>query len=237
MQIQFRYHGVVHFEQHAQPVALARQLPLVGLGALEIERVIDRHGHLPSHLLKQRDFAFGMMMRGAASETHYSQAPLRGGQRQGAHGLHSVFAQVLQPAGKGSLFVEVIKNKRLLRFPNPSRGSFVGLKFRAQPGLARHRGFQNVQAHHVARGIVQDQVQIIEIHDAVQALGEVVKQFAQVAVLRNGFGNFEQRLVQHFRGSARQLARWNVIHEFENNKFCAPSLCGWNFASCDRSVR
>ena len=50
------------------------------------------------------------------------------------------------------------------------------------------RGLEDVHAHHVARGIVQDQVEVIELDDAMQAFGEIVEQVAQIAVQRNCLG-------------------------------------------------
>ena len=78
-QVEFGNHGVVDFEQHAQPVAFLRQLPLVRLGALEIERVVHRHGHLPRHLLHESDLAFGIAVGRASPEAQYAQTPLRRG--------------------------------------------------------------------------------------------------------------------------------------------------------------
>ena len=45
---------------------------------------------------------------------------------------------------------------------------------------------QNVQPHHISHGIVQDQRQKIEIDDTVEALGKIVKQRRQIALLRDG---------------------------------------------------
>ena len=100
VQIELGNHGVVHFEQHAQPVALPRQLPLVGLRALEIQRVVHRDGDLPRHLLQERDFALGVLMRRAPPEAHHAQPALRRGQRQRANRSHSVLPQFCSSAGK-----------------------------------------------------------------------------------------------------------------------------------------
>ena len=44
---------VVDFEKHAEAVALARKLLLVGLGSFQVERVIYRHRHLAGHALHE----------------------------------------------------------------------------------------------------------------------------------------------------------------------------------------
>ena len=147
-----------------------------------------------------------MGVRRAAPETHDAQAALRRGQGQGADRSHFVLAQRLQQRGKGSFLLDVIQDKRLLRFPDPSGGSFSQREFASGAVFPGHFGFEDMQAHDVAHGIVQDQVQVFEFHDAMQAFGEFVEQFAEIAVLRDRFGYFQQRLVARFRGSAGQFA-------------------------------
>ena len=80
----------------------------------------------------------------------------------------------------------------------------LGLEYAAGRGLAQ-RGFaaaldtggllalENVQAHDLALAVVKEQIQKIEMRDAVQAGAEIVKQFAEIAVMGDGFGDFEQR--------------------------------------------
>ena len=46
-----------------------------------------------------------------------------------------------------------------------------------------------MQAHDLARGVMQDQIDVIERNEARESLGEIMKQLAQVAVQRNGFGD------------------------------------------------
>ena len=60
----------------------------------------------------------------------------------------------------------------------------------------------------MALGVVQDQIQVIEMGHAVQAGGEVMEEFGQIAVVGDGFGDFEQGL----------LAR--------SGRFVGSSLCG-----------
>ncbi len=49
-----------------------------------------------------------------------------------------------------------------------------------------------MQAHHVARGIVQDEIDIVERDDLREPLGQIMKQPVQVAMYRNGFRHLEK---------------------------------------------
>ncbi len=49
--------------------------------------------------------------------------------------------------------------------------------------------------HHAAILVVQQQTQIIELQDAVQAVRQIVKQLAEVAMAGDGLGNFQQNLI------------------------------------------
>ena len=52
--------------------------------------------------------------------------------------------------------------------------------------------FENVKAHHVADGIVEDESEEVEFDDGVQAAGEVVEKRGKIALLGDGFADFEQ---------------------------------------------
>ena len=217
VQVELGNHGVIYFEQHAQAVALPRQLPLVGLRALEIQRVVHGDGDLPRHLLQERDFALGVLVRRASPETHDAQPALRRGQRQRANRFHAVLAHDLQQRREWRFLFQVIQDERLLRFPDPAGRRLADLEFGPEAGVPGHFGFEDVQAHDVARGIVQDQVQVLEVHHAVQPLRQFVEQLAEIAVLGDRFGHFEQRLMLRLRRSAGQFASGNIAHSLENN--------------------
>ena len=108
-QVELRNHGVVDFQQNAQPVALLRQLPLVGLRALEIERVVHGHGDLPRHLLQECDFDFAVMVRRAPAEAQHAQAALRRGQRNRADRPHAVLAQHLQQRREARFLLRIVQ--------------------------------------------------------------------------------------------------------------------------------
>ena len=50
-----------------------------------------------------------------------------------------------------------------------------------------------MQPHHVARRIMQDEIDVIERDDRREPLGEIMKQLAQVAVRRDRFGHLQQQ--------------------------------------------
>jgi hypothetical protein len=56
------------------------------------------------------------------------------------------------------------------------------------------RGLEDVETHDVACGVEQQQIQVIEFDNAVEAFGEVVKESAQVAMLSNRFRHLEKSL-------------------------------------------
>ena len=60
-------------------------------------------------------------------------------------------------------------------------------------GLVEFRRHQSVQAHDVARRIMQDEIDHIERDDARESLREIMKQFGDVAVRRNGLGDLQQK--------------------------------------------
>ncbi len=91
------------------------------------------------------------------------------------------------------------------------------LEFRSEAGIAGHLGLEDVQAHDVVRGIVENQIQVLEVHDAVQPLGKFMEQLAEIAVLGNRFGHFQQRPMLRLRRSGGQFASGDIVHRLENN--------------------
>src|SRR5690242_21483936 len=68
-------------------------------------------------------------------------------------------------------------------------------------------GFEDVQAHNVARLVVKDQVKIIELHDAVQTCGKIMEQILQIAMRGNGLRHFQKHLI-----GDRKSTRLNSSH-------------------------
>jgi hypothetical protein len=217
VQVEFRDDGIVHLEQNAQPVALLRQLPLVGLRAFDVQRVVHRDGHLPRHLLQERDFPLGMSVRRAPAEAQHAQPALRRRERHRTGRPHAVLAQNLEQQREARFLLDVIQNKGLLRFPDPSRRRFTEGEFGPRANFAGFFGFEDVQPHDVARGVMQGQIEVIELHHAMQPLGEFMEQLPEVAVLGDRLRHFEQRLVLRFRRRSGQWVRGSIAHTSENS--------------------
>jgi hypothetical protein len=82
-----------------------------------------------------------------------------------------------------------------------------------------------MHAHQVVSRVMQNQIQVVKVHDAMKASGQIMEQFAQITVMRNGFGHFEKRLVAGFWGSLRQLAHGDVVHDWRiTPQFAASQL-------------
>ena len=62
-------------------------------------------------------------------------------------------------------------------------------------------GLQDVQAHGVARRLVQDQGEAIELHHLMEPAGQFVEQRGQIAVRDDRFRNGQQGSVQVASGS------------------------------------
>ena len=70
-----------------------------------------------------------------------------------------------------------------------------------------------MQPHHVARGVVQNDGDAVEVGDAAQGGGEVVQEAIEAAARRSGARHFEQCLVQVRGDIALQPAsviRWSL---------------------------
>jgi hypothetical protein len=64
-----------------------------------------------------------------------------------------------------------------------------------------------VEAHDVALGVMKYKGEEIEVHDRMEALGEIVKKSRQVTMLRDGFSHFEQSFELTPRMFERRCAR------------------------------
>jgi hypothetical protein len=95
----------------------------------------------------------------------------------------------------GLLLVHVRHDQRLLALPHQPRRRFCDGKLR--PGLRRgFGGLQDVQPHGVARRLVQDQAEVIEVHHLVKPAGQLVEQRGEVAVRDDRFRDSQQGSVR-----------------------------------------
>src|SRR5713101_9352735 len=133
-----------------------------------------------------------------------------------------MFAHALEEIREARLFFNVAENERLLCLPDPARGMAFDGRLTAGGLFAGDAGFENVQAHDVLRGVVQDECEEIEVNDGVQARGEVVEKSGKVALLGNGLADFEQGFelapgVFERRGERRFRRRNDVVRHKQQN--------------------
>jgi len=80
-----------------------------------------------------------------------------------------------------------------------------------------------VETHDVARGVVENESEKVEVHDGVETLGEVVEKRGEVALLGDGLANLEQgfKLTPGVfeRGGKRHFRRRNDVfrHKKQDN--------------------
>ena len=134
--------GIVDVEQHAQAIAVARELLLIVLGPLEIEGVVHGHGDLAGHLLQEVDFGWVVVVGLNFAEAQGAEAALRGGERDQAKGADILGAQHFHDAGEGSLGGDVVDDQRLLGFEDPAGGGFFDGRFRRRAGCWWAAGFR-----------------------------------------------------------------------------------------------
>ena len=95
--------------------------------------------------------------------------------------------------GNPVLFFEIFDHERLLCSPDQTRGGLFDWQLQPRMNRGAIRGHQNVQPHHIARGIVQQQVDVVERDHGRQPMGEVIEQIVQVPVSRNRFRDLQQK--------------------------------------------
>lgn len=183
---------VVHLEKDLEAVALAGELDLVGLGSLVIERVINGDGNLAADTLHELKFGIGDALRDEAPESHGAEAVLRGGERNHRQRTNADIAETLEKIGETVIFFGVADDKRLLRLPDPAGRMAIDRSFAARLGGGRQTSFQDVEAHDVANGVVKDEGEKVKIDDAMKTFSKVVKKSVEVAMLGDGFRDFEQ---------------------------------------------
>ena len=76
--------------------------------------------------------------------------------------------------------------------PDPAGGISLDRRLAAGGLFAGDACGENVEAHDVASGVVQDEGQKIEFDDGAQAVRKIVKQRWKIALLGDGLADFEQ---------------------------------------------
>ena len=103
-----------------------------------------------------------------------------------------MLTQALQEIREARLLFGVANHKGLLRLPDPTGGVALDGRLTASGLFARDAGFKNVKTHDVARSIVENEGEEVEVNDGVQARGEVVEKRGEIALLGDGLADFEQ---------------------------------------------
>jgi len=183
---------IVDFEKNLEPVALAGELRLKGLGSCEIEGVIYGDGDLAGDALHELELGVGDALGNQAAEAHGAEAVLGGGEGKNGERADVVFAVAMEEFGEARLFMSVADHKRLLRLPNPAGGISFDRRLAASNLFAGDACGENMEAHDVASGIVEDERQEIEIDDGAQAVRKIVEQRGQIALLGDSLADFEQ---------------------------------------------
>jgi hypothetical protein len=158
-----------------------------------------------------------------------------------------MLTDALQEIREARFFFGVADHKGLLRLPDPTGGVALDGRLSAGGLFAGDARFQNVEAHHVLGGVVQDEREEIEVNDGVQARGEVVEKRGKIALLGNSFADFEQGFelapgVFERRGERRFRRRNDVIRHNKQNSTRAgegstEGMAGSQFASDEAALR
>ncbi len=192
IQIQARDDGVVHLEQQLEPIALACQCLLCRSDAFVVQDVIDSDGYLIRDLLHEVQVRLLIARAREAAKSERAETTKRGGERDGAERTDAVLPHHRNQAWEPVLDVEIFDHERLLRSPDQTRGGLVDRQLQPRMNRGAFRSHENVQPHHVARGIVQQQVDVVERDHRRQPMGEILEQIVQVPVSRNRFRDLQQ---------------------------------------------
>jgi len=76
--------------------------------------------------------------------------------------------------------------------PNPAGGMALDRRFRASRLFCGNMGFENVEAHDVPDGIVENKTKEVEFDDRMEPASKVVEQRGEIALLGDGLADFEQ---------------------------------------------
>src|SRR5260370_4550165 len=103
-----------------------------------------------------------------------------------------MLSEALQEIREARLLFRIADHKGLLRLPD--RAGRVALDGRlAACGLVAGDGrFQNVETHDVARSVVKNEGEKVEVDNGMEAAGKVVEQRGEIALLGDGLADFEQ---------------------------------------------
>jgi hypothetical protein len=107
---------------------------------------------------------------------------------------------------------DVVHDIRLLGLEDVARRRLADWRFAAALDIRRLLRFQNVQAHYLALSVVEQEVQEIETRDTVEASAEVMKELAEVAMMGDGFRDFEKGARARCHGVFGSDRKWSLAH-------------------------
>ena len=171
-----------------------------------MEDIIHRHRDLLAYLLEEFQVRFTIGLFLHTRKSHGSQASYSRGQRNEAKRVHAVLLHALSHLRPVLLFSDIRYKDGLLRLPHQSGGTLFDRPFVATHEIGRHIRLNAVQSHRVTRRIVQGQGDKIHMDHAGKALGEISKEFVEVAVRGDRLRNLQQSLVplrESFTGRCR----------------------------------
>ena len=148
---------------------------LVGLRSFKIQCVVDRQGHLAAHALHELQLRIGDALRDKTAKSHCAQTALRGGKRNHSQGANAHFAEPVKEIWKSLIVFRVADDKGLLRLPDPARRMALHRSFAAGFYRSRKPGFENVETHDIAHGVMKDQGEEVKVDNAMETLCQVVK--------------------------------------------------------------
>jgi hypothetical protein len=183
---------VVDFEKNLEAVALACELRLIGLRSRKVQGIVHSDSDLAGNALHKLQRGVRDALRNQTAEAHGAEAVLGGGERKNRERADIVLAVAVEEFGEARFFFGIADDKGLLRLPDPASGISLDRGFGARDFFAGDARGENVKAHDVANGIVEDERQEIEVDDGAQAVRKIVKQRGEVTLLGDSLADFKQ---------------------------------------------
>lgn len=183
---------IIDFEEDAEAVAFEGKLLLIGLRGLKVDGIVDGNGHLSGNALHETKFDFGHALGDVPAKHQSAKAMLRGGERNDGDGVNTGILDTLHEIGVAHVLGSIERDEGLLILPDPTGGAGIHGQFGRRFGMGGVVGLEDMNAHGIARGVVENEAEKVELQDGVQPQGEFVKEALEVALLRDGFTHIEE---------------------------------------------
>ena len=166
---------VVHLEQQPQAIPLSRQLVLGMLRVLLMQGVVDRQRDVRRELPQQLDVGRRVGVLLPAREAERAEASQRRGERNGAERPHSLGQQERGGPREARLALDARHDHGLLGLPGHPAGRIQDGQLGHGHDRAMERGHA-VEAHRLARRVVQHDRQAVAGDELLQQRSEVAEQ-------------------------------------------------------------